>query len=233
MNNKEAQARIKINKLLEQAGWRFEDSEIGKANISLEPGVDIADAGDDFENIPKGYIDYLLLDKDGRPLVVLEAKKESIEPLSAKEQARNYARNVGARFVILVQVGSEQILAEIKGDNASYPGTGHIAQLWKHLKNKKEIERGALILNYDVSTEPEKRKFAYTGEEEHQIADIIYIDTRALHDLAIAIIDYGMKPEDATKILFQNGRVTFNLEKHKEEFEAKQTATVNGTTNTK
>lgn len=38
MNNKEAQARIKINKLLEQAGWRFEDSEKGRANISLEPG---------------------------------------------------------------------------------------------------------------------------------------------------------------------------------------------------
>jgi hypothetical protein len=39
MNNKEAQARIKINKLLEQAGWCFEDSEKGKANISLEPGM--------------------------------------------------------------------------------------------------------------------------------------------------------------------------------------------------
>ncbi len=125
---------------------------------------------------------------------------------------------------IVVQVGSEQILVEIKGDNASYPGTGHIAQLWKHLKNKKEIERGALILNYDVSTEPEKRKLAYTGEEKHQIADIIYIDTRALHDLAIAIIDYGMKPEDATKILFQNGRVTFNLDKHTEEFQSKNVA---------
>lgn len=122
---------------------------------------------------------------------------------------------------IVVTVGAEQILAEIKGDNASYPGTGHVAQLWKHLKNKKEIERGALILNYDVSTQPEKRKLAYTGEEEHQIADIIFIDTRVLHDLAIAVIDYGMKVEDATKIIFQNGRVTFNLEKHIEEFQSK------------
>ena len=32
---------------------------------------------------------------------LVEAKKESIDPLSAKEQARNYARNCGARFVIL------------------------------------------------------------------------------------------------------------------------------------
>ena len=38
-NSKEAKARIKINKLLEQAGWRFFDNEKGQANISLEPNV--------------------------------------------------------------------------------------------------------------------------------------------------------------------------------------------------
>lgn len=36
MNKKEAQARIKINKMLEEAGWRFFDNENGKANIALE-----------------------------------------------------------------------------------------------------------------------------------------------------------------------------------------------------
>ncbi len=38
-NSKEAKARIKINKLLEQAGWRFFDNGKGRANISLEPNV--------------------------------------------------------------------------------------------------------------------------------------------------------------------------------------------------
>jgi hypothetical protein len=113
---------------------------------------------------------------------------------------------------ITVEVNGEQILIEIKGDNSAYPDTGHIAQLWKHLKNKKEIESGALILNYDVNTEPEKRKLAYTGEEEHQLEDIIFIDTRVLHDLAIAVIDYKMIPEKAIEILFQTGRAMFNLE---------------------
>ena len=42
---KEAQARIKINKLLEEAGWRFFDSSDGKANIILEPAVKISKAG--------------------------------------------------------------------------------------------------------------------------------------------------------------------------------------------
>ena len=103
---KEAHARIKINKLLEESGWRFETDKTGRANIQLEAGVKFSELGDDFENAEtldkrRGAIDFLLLDKDGHALVVIEAKKESIDPLSAKEQARNYARNKNARFIIL------------------------------------------------------------------------------------------------------------------------------------
>ncbi len=41
--DKEAKARIKINKLLEEAGWRFFDSEQGPANVTLENTVKIID----------------------------------------------------------------------------------------------------------------------------------------------------------------------------------------------
>ena len=37
----EAHARIKINKLLEEAGWRFFDTDGGRANILLENHVKI------------------------------------------------------------------------------------------------------------------------------------------------------------------------------------------------
>jgi type I restriction enzyme R subunit len=95
---KEAQARIKINRLLEESGWRFADCPNGKANISLETQTPL---GDDFEHTKNGYIDYLLLDSNQKPLAVLEAKRESIPPLSAKEQARRYATSIHARYVIL------------------------------------------------------------------------------------------------------------------------------------
>ena len=55
----EATARIKINKLLEAAGWRF-FAERGKpANIRLEPNVtvetsDLDALGNDFEKTSKG-----------------------------------------------------------------------------------------------------------------------------------------------------------------------------------
>ena len=107
-NSKEANARIKINHLLENAGWRFFDDEKWQANIQLEPNVkiskkDIDAFGNNFENIKNGFVDYLLLDEDGFPLCILEAKKEDKNPLDGKEQARNYATSEGknCRFIIL------------------------------------------------------------------------------------------------------------------------------------
>jgi type I restriction enzyme, R subunit len=107
MAAKEATARIRINQLLAQAGWRF-FAENGKpANIALEANVtlvrsEIDDLGNDFESEGKGYIDFLLLDDRGKPLVVLEAKSETKHPLDGKEQARAYAKGKAqCRFVLL------------------------------------------------------------------------------------------------------------------------------------
>ena len=50
LGDNEAGARILINRLLESAGWRFEDSAEGKANIKLESRIKYSDLGDDFEN---------------------------------------------------------------------------------------------------------------------------------------------------------------------------------------
>ena len=77
MADKEAKARIKINKLLEEAGWRFFDEKDSKATIKLESSIKIDDLGDDFENSKNGFIDFLLVDENQNPIIVLEAKKES------------------------------------------------------------------------------------------------------------------------------------------------------------
>lgn len=105
MNN-EAHARIKINQLLEEAGWRFFDNEEEKANILLENHVKITqkeiDAwGNDYEKTNNGSLDFLLVDSNNKPICVLEAKKESLHPLVAKEQARKYAKTVDAQYVVL------------------------------------------------------------------------------------------------------------------------------------
>lgn len=106
MPQKEATARIKINKLLEAAGWRFFKDGDALANITLEPSVtikatDLDALGADFEKAENGYVDFVLLDAKGFPFIVLEAKAEDKNPLAAKEQARKYARSQNCRFVML------------------------------------------------------------------------------------------------------------------------------------
>ena len=57
---KEAKARIKINKLLEDSGWRLLDSSDGKANVLFENNVKITKEGIDvlgenFEKTSNGF----------------------------------------------------------------------------------------------------------------------------------------------------------------------------------
>ena len=104
MINKEALARISINKLLEDAGWRFFPNEKGIANIQLEPNCKITQEdldGIETNKIKNGFVDYLLLDEYGSPFVVVEAKKDAIHQLEAKEQARKYANSLRCKYVIL------------------------------------------------------------------------------------------------------------------------------------
>ena len=161
MNNNEARARIKINKLLETAGWRFEDSPEGKANIQLESGVKFSDLGDDLENAvsrsgSRGAIDFLLLDRDKKPLVVVEAKKESIDPLSAKEQARNYARNIGARFIILSN-GNIHYFWDTKHGNpetiSRFPTQESLTQFRQYTPNPAELTSTKVDENYIIATQ--------------------------------------------------------------------------------
>jgi len=81
----EAFSRILIDKELEFSGWDLLDNK----QVTFE-----------YHNA-SGRADYLLKDKNGGVLCVLEAKKENVDPYDAKEQARGYAENLKAPFVIL------------------------------------------------------------------------------------------------------------------------------------
>jgi type I restriction enzyme R subunit len=91
--SKEAQARLKINKLLEESDWVLIETPTQRCNVRVEIKTDTSGN--------RGFVDYVLLDDKGFPLVVLEAKNEDKEPLIGKEQARTYANSIHARFIIL------------------------------------------------------------------------------------------------------------------------------------
>jgi type I restriction enzyme R subunit len=80
----EAFSRILIDKALEAARWNLLDPKQVRFEL-------------DGRN---GRADYALCNAHG-PLCVLEAKREDKDPYDAKEQARGYAENMRAPFVIL------------------------------------------------------------------------------------------------------------------------------------
>ncbi len=84
----EANARIKINKLLEESDWILPGDK-GIVNVDTE-----------MQN-EAGFADYVLKDSNDFPICIIEAKKELISPLVGKEQARGYAESLNCRFVIL------------------------------------------------------------------------------------------------------------------------------------
>lgn len=158
---KEATARIKINKLLEAARWRFFNEGKLPANIQLEPSVTIKVAeldafGNDFEKTVKGFVDFLLLDSRGFPLIVLEAKSEDKNPLVGKEQARSYARSQNCRFVILSN-GNLHYFWDLDRGNpyiiTSFPTPDSVMGYQKVAPNPKRLIEEAVGDDYIVLTQ--------------------------------------------------------------------------------
>jgi type I restriction enzyme, R subunit len=144
---KEAAARIKINKLLEAAGWRFFADGDAPANICLEPRITIKSSdldafGDNFEKTRKGFIDFLLLDARGFPFMVLEAKSEDKNPLIGKEQARKYAKSQNCRFIILSN-GNLHYFWDLERGNpyviTSFPTPGSVIGYQKVTPNPQRL----------------------------------------------------------------------------------------------
>jgi type I restriction enzyme R subunit len=100
----EAFSRILIDKALEFSGWNLLDSHQVRFEL----------------NTATGRADYLLAGQRG-PLCVLEAKREDIDPYDAKEQARGYAENVKAPFIIL--------------------SNGHEHWFWNHTRKDQDAYR--------------------------------------------------------------------------------------------
>ena len=109
----EADARIIIDGLLRQAEWDPAD----KSQVCTEVSIrDLSSRGSetkvsygkqptqktsDGDEIPTGKADYVLLDRRGRPLAIIEAKRTAIEPYAAKQQALPYAKRIGSPFIFL------------------------------------------------------------------------------------------------------------------------------------
>lgn len=177
MAEKEAKARIKINKLLEEAGWRFFDTDKGKATIKLESSIKMDDLGEDFEHSKNGYIDFLLVDENQNPVLVLEAKKESLNPLVGKEQARNYAKSQKVKFVILSN-GTLHYLWNIETGNPEqiqvFPTLESIKQYYEFNPDPNKLVSEEVNADYVVLTQLPNYKQIPEFQDEHKKKDLIF-----------------------------------------------------------
>lgn len=207
---KEAKARIKINKLLEDSGWRLLDSSDGKANVLFENNVKITKEGIDvlgenFEKTSNGFIDFLLLDDRGFPLVVLEAKSDDKNPLVGKEQARKYAKTVNCRFIILSN-GDLHYFWDVENGNPTIvtvlPTPESFKQYKKFTPNKQRLINEACDNDYIALTQDPN--YAVNPEYVNMETREDYFDRtgvrimrdyqkRALHSIQSAVKDGSMR----------------------------------------
>jgi type I restriction enzyme R subunit len=86
MGSNEAFSRVIIDALLADQGWNTQDTNSVRYEVLCEDGT---------------RADYILCDRHGRSLAVIEAKRFSVNPVDAAEQARNYASQLNVPYVFL------------------------------------------------------------------------------------------------------------------------------------
>ena len=211
---KEAAARIKINKLLENAGWRFFADASGPANIRLEPSVALTkqalDAlGEDFEKAVKGFIDFLLLNLKGFPFIVLEAKAENRNPLDGKEQARRYAKSQNCRFVILSN-GNLHYFWDLERGNpyliTTFPSPESVTGYQKTTPDRKRLVEEVVGDDYVVLTQ--RPGYAAEAAWKNEAERALFIAVNALRFLRL----YQLKAIHAIQQAIARGFDRFLLE---------------------
>jgi len=146
--NTEADARMVIDKLLEAADWQI----LNKAQVSTE------------EPSQDGRADYLLKDTRTRPIAVIEAKRFSVDPYSAKEQAREYAKSLSVPFIILTN-GQEHYFWDYKDGEDARPILGMPTQADLERRANLKIHRKGLSLEQSLEIIPYPNKLNFKGEE--------------------------------------------------------------------
>lgn len=209
MAQKEAKARIKINKLLEEAGWKLLDSDEGKANVLLESGLKINEIGDDFEKVKKGYADFLLLDENNFPIAVLEAKSEEHSPLDGKEQARRYALSSNARFIILSN-GNSHYLWDIESGNPELIISFPTIASFKHRESFKPDPKA--LINEKVESD-----YVALSQNENYKKDPMWIDESTrdefIEDSGLRFLrPYQLKAIEALKAAVTDNKSRFLFE---------------------
>ena len=142
----EADTRIIIDRLLRGAGWDIEDKSLVSTE---EPSAD-------------GRADYLLKNHRTQPLAVVEAKRFSIDPYSAKQQTKEYALSLTAPFILLSN-GREHYFWDYQNGDAR-PVLGFPTQADLERRANLRLHRSGDIAT-SLQAIPHPSRFRFKGED--------------------------------------------------------------------
>lgn len=105
MNKNEAFSRVLIDAMLTAQGWDVTDPSSVRFEVVMPDNT---------------RADYVLCDRNGRSLAVIEAKRYSVNPADASEQAKAYAEHLGVPYVFLTN-GNEILFWEWQREAYPHP----------------------------------------------------------------------------------------------------------------
>ncbi len=138
MNKNEAYSRVLVDAMLAAQGWNPLDPNAVRFEVMMPDGT---------------RADYVLCDRHGRSLAVIEAKRYAINPADATEQAKNYAKQLNVPYVFLTN-GAKVLFWEWQTDAYPHPVKSFFKQ--------DDLERrfATLQLRRDLLTVPIDLKIA-------------------------------------------------------------------------
>ncbi len=156
----EQDARIIIDDLLKTAGWDLKDKFQVRTEVPIHSdNIDnVYETQHYFPNTDPikrskmlGRADYVLYDRDGKPLAVIEAKKSALHPYSAKQQTLPYAKAIDAPFIFLTN-GELIYFWDYTNDDAriinSFYSQKDLARLLYQRRNKIPLVQIPIPENY-------------------------------------------------------------------------------------
>lgn len=144
-----------IDMYLREAGWKIETTKNaripGAACIEIEVGNMPNNAG-------VGYCDYVLFDRSGVPLAVVEAKKTSVDPKVGRHQADLYAESLEKQFgrkpVIYYTNGYETYIADGVYPDRRITAFHTIDELERLIQRRGRGEIADKSVNPDIAGRP-------------------------------------------------------------------------------
>ena len=199
--SKEAQARLRINQLLEESGWVLVGSEDRPSNVRVETQVNSGGT--------RGFADYVIHDHRNFPLAVIEAKNEDKDPLVGKEQARTYANSIHARFVILSNSNIHYLWDLTSGN----PKVINVFPTQETLEGYSDYHPNPTLL----ANEPVSEDFLVLSQYSNYAQDPEYINSSTRKDFIgknklVFLRPYQLQAVQSIQRSVQNGNDRFLLE---------------------